>query len=161
MQFCVGYALGYVHGRMDSDGLLGSKLTQARGCGTQDVESALEQFEESMAVDFYFAGSRHAKFAAVRHRVGCTSLGMASPDAHLVQHLIEATADFNIHEYMDHVWNFDNVEPFTPMQLSYVPPRPRIAVLRPLSVGGSVTIDAWQAARAPRAANIGGSSAGR
>ena len=161
MQFCVGYALGYVHGRMDSDGLLGSKLTQARGCGTQDVESALEQFEESMAVDFYFAGSRHAKFAAVRHRVGCTSLGMASPDAHFVQHLIEATADFNIHEYMDHVWNFDNVEPFTPMQLSYVPPRLRIAVLRPLSVGGSVTIDAWQAARAPRAANIGGSSAGR
>lgn len=62
-----------------------------------DVEAALEQFEESMARDFYFAGSRHAKFAA---------------------DLIEATADFNIHSFMDHVWNFDNVQPFRPLQLN-------------------------------------------
>lgn len=34
----------------------------------QDVESALEQFEESMMADFYYAGSRHAKFCAVRAR---------------------------------------------------------------------------------------------
>lgn len=37
------------------------------------------------------------------------------------QDLIESTAEFNIHSFMDHVWNFDNVEPFSPTQLTSVP----------------------------------------
>lgn len=53
----------------------------------------------------------------------------SAPGLGLFQDLLTSTAEFNIHEYMDHVWNFDNVAPFTPMQLTCVPagtaPSPR------------------------------------
>lgn len=63
---------------------------------TGDLAAAKEQVEQTTERDMGFPASREGMFAS---------------------DVIQAANDYNIHDLMDHCWNFDNVHPLNPTQL--------------------------------------------